>query len=77
MCLALERLSNQFREGWEYLLQESELIRREWIKDIVMGWSTGAFGFSWSAYTEPDAEKILGADRIDDILYAVVSGRSG
>ena len=42
-----------------------------------MGWSTGTFGFSWSSDTEPDAREILGADRIDDILYAVVPGRSG
>lgn len=42
-----------------------------------MGWSTDALGLRRSADTEPDAEEILGANRIDDILYAVVSGRSG
>lgn len=37
---------------------------------------TGTFGFRWPADTETDTEEILSAKRVNNILDAIVAGRS-
>lgn len=41
-----------------------------------MDGDAGAFGRDGAADAETDAEEILGAESVDNILYAIVTGRA-